>query len=148
MPLASQNGMNSILTFLTLLTATTTFEGKGLAEFAKSGSMRECSSINLQFNWSSNHFALKGGGYSCEDLTASFDPFVLEFRGNAIISEGKVVGTRGDRFIHIQYENSEEGFTYDWRLEKLPNGYLKYSEKWLEGNALSLTVSGILQPTP
>jgi len=142
--LVNQSVMNSLLASLGLLAAITSFEGKGNAFFARSGSSRICSSIHLRFEWATNYFQLFDGGYDCEDLAAGFDPFRLEFQGDRVLSEGKVVGVKGENFLNLNYENLNEGFTYQWRLKKLPDGTIEYSEKWLEGTDLSLAVYGNL----
>lgn len=79
----------------------------------------------------------------CEDLQASFTPFVLTIKDGKIYSDSNPVGTIGENFLDLFYANEDEDYTYHWSLQK--NGErLDYLEEWTSGGKPTLSVGGSL----
>jgi hypothetical protein len=117
------------------------FTGTGVAVMREK---RKCSEIFLQFERAPTQLKTLEGGYNCEDLDASFDPFTLDVKDGQIFSNGKAVGTLTDSLLDLFYDDKAEGFTYHWRLE-LKGGALDYREEWVSGGKTELTVTGTLK---
>lgn len=121
------------------------FQGTGTSLMHKTGNVRPCSEIFLQFKRSTSGVNLLAGGYACEDLQASFPTFFLEIRDGKLYDGKALVGTFTEERLEIAYEDADENFTYHWLLE-LKDGKLNYLEEWTDAGAPALTVRGLLTP--
>lgn len=121
------------------------YMGTGTAVFPKSGTTRVCSQIFLDIKQDAKTFTLNSGGYSCEDLSAGIDPYVLQIRAGHVFEGVKDVGTISENRIELFENNPSEGYTFRWTQERTPAG-LVYTEEWTDGAELALVIKGVLQP--
>lgn len=121
------------------------YQGSGTSLMHRSGTVRPCTEIFLHFRRDSTGVALLEGGYSCEDLQASFPAFTLAVRDGQLYDGTTRVGTFTETRLELRHEDREEDFTYHWLLE-IKDGKLSYLEEWTDAGAPALTIRGTLAP--
>ncbi|MGZ3692719.1 MAG: hypothetical protein ACXWQO_00495 [Bdellovibrionota bacterium] len=137
-----------LLVALLPITAAANFEGRyqgpGQSISHKSGLKRACAEIFLNFQRKTGEVKILEGGYRCENLQASFDPFTMEVRDGKVYIEGEELGTFSENKLEIFFANKAEDFTYHWLLENSESG-MSYLEEWTDGGKPALTVRGNLK---
>ena len=118
------------------------FSGPGAAITPRRS--RECREIFMDIQQTEKQLILRDAGYICEDMQASFDPFVMEIKAGRLIWQGADVGFITPDVLDLNYEDQDEGFTYHLTLKKL-GPEIHYFEEWISEGQKALTVEGILK---
>lgn len=123
------------------------YSGEGSSYSHKSGNKRRCSEIFLHVEKTPSTLEFHHGGYKCENLQATLDPFTLEIRDGKIFFEGSELGTFANDRMEMLYANVEQDYTYRWVLE-MQGEEMVYLEEWTSQGSPALTVSGRLKLLP
>lgn len=145
--------MKAIIVALLLLplSASADFQGRysgpGSSLSHKSGLKRKCSEIFVHLGQTPSQLQIHHGGYKCENLQATLDPFTLDLKNGKIFFEGEELGTFDGKKLDLLYVNRAEDYTYHWVLEE-SEGSMSYTEEWTDRGSPALTVSGVMQKLP
>lgn len=121
-----------------------TFMGSGKALFA-SGKTYQCREIFLQIKSTPSDFKLSEGGYKCEDLEASFDPFRFSIVKGDLVHENRVYGNISQDILEYRMYDGSDDSTYHLKLQRISSYEFSYLEEWFDGDKLALTIQGALK---